>query len=730
MGESGGKPPADAGQGAADAPTDKARLPSAKVRHGIKTALSLTLAYLIPMSMGWPQPQTAAITVMLIAATGLASDSLQKGVLRVLGTGAGAVIGLSLIALFPQDRMTYLLAVSVAVALIAYLYNAYQGDSTLLMLTVAVILMVFNGGDAEGAFLYGVDRALMTAFGVIVYTVVATALWPVRAVDNSRQLAGAVTEGYRQAFALLSQPANDAQGDIDRALAALVAKESTFQAHFARVKGNAEGVATYLAEWRSVVRCYEELEAILLPALRQQPRQAVDFGRYLNDYQAVLERIEVLFARVASSWQGQATADKIGPLPVSYRERSLRGEPHLTVAAVAARAELLRKIQVVLLELCAALDSMVFDRGDFRPGRAPRGKPAFIWLDLENAKTAVRAFLVFWLATAIWIGFNPPGGFMFVTLATLLVLLVSYTPVSPKVLFILFSMGFAFAVPAYIFLLPQMTHWLELAVFMFGYSFIGFYAFQGPVSIFFMLGMFSLGIQNTMNYNFDAILLVVMLFYLVCALLIIATHVPFTSKPERLFSSARARFFRACGRTLELTTVRPGLPRLLCQLRATNSAALLAKMHSWGAMVDHRYFTANSAQDISHLLRACDLLHGQLQVFARRRDEFSNNPLVMAARENSRYNLLAELCDELARNPCTASEASGPFAAIDTRLAQIRRALDELRQDTGMPDQYGLEELAHFYVYLNLQATLLDNIRACRTAQQMLDWHQLAEPRF
>ena len=30
----------------------------------------LTLAYLIPMGMGWPQPQTAAITVMLIAATG------------------------------------------------------------------------------------------------------------------------------------------------------------------------------------------------------------------------------------------------------------------------------------------------------------------------------------------------------------------------------------------------------------------------------------------------------------------------------------------------------------------------------------------------------------------------------------------------------------------------------------------------------------------------------------
>jgi len=55
--------------------------------------------------------------------------------------------------------MIYLLSVSCAVAILIYLYNAYQGDSTVFMLTAVVTLMVFNGGDAEGAFLYGVDRA-------------------------------------------------------------------------------------------------------------------------------------------------------------------------------------------------------------------------------------------------------------------------------------------------------------------------------------------------------------------------------------------------------------------------------------------------------------------------------------------------------------------------------------------------------------------------------------------
>ena len=49
-----------------------------KTVFAIKTALSLTLAYMLPMAWGWPQPQTAAITVMLIAATGMVSESLQK----------------------------------------------------------------------------------------------------------------------------------------------------------------------------------------------------------------------------------------------------------------------------------------------------------------------------------------------------------------------------------------------------------------------------------------------------------------------------------------------------------------------------------------------------------------------------------------------------------------------------------------------------------------------------
>jgi uncharacterized membrane protein YgaE (UPF0421/DUF939 family) len=707
-----------------DESTSEQGAAAARLKYAIKTALSLTLAYLIPMSMGWSQPQTAAITVMLIAATGLVSDSLQKGVLRVLGTVAGAVIGLTLIALFPQERMTYLLAVSITVSLIAYLYNAYHGDNSVFMLTAVVVLMVFNGGDAEGAFLYGVDRAFMTAFGVIVYTVIAATLWPVKAVDNTRQLAANLASEYRRVFALLVHPVEQGPTNNDEQLADLLVSEEAFQAHFAAVRGSADRVAAYRAEWDTVVNCYRELQAILLPALQQETRQGVTFEHYLENHSQVVKQVEAMFCQVETSWREQASEQSFEIMPVVYKPQSLRDAHHITVAAVAARSEVLEKIQGVLLDLLNALDSMLFDRGTFVPRDTGPGKPAFVWLDQENIKTALRVFVTFWMAAALWINFNPPGGFTFVTLSTVLVLMVSYTPVAPKLLYILFSLGFLFALPAYVFLLPQLTHWLELAAFMFCYAFVGFYLFQGPVSLFFLLGLFALGIQNTMSYNMDVILLVVLTFYLMCTLLIVTVHFPFTSKPEKLYTSLSRRFFHKCANILEVATdFRPGRR----PLPADDGSSLLAKLHAWGGRIDTSYFPANDTQKVAQLNQACDLLQGQMQVLLMRREEFAGNRLVVASRSRDNTSLLVELCEALAG--ATGSTINSAFDTVDARLLDVRERLDDLRQAQQL-EKYERAELAQFFVYLNLQVSVLTSIRACQQARQALDWQQLAGSRF
>ncbi len=699
---------------------------SNRFRYAAKTSLSLTLAYLIPMAMGWPQPQTAATTVMLIAATGMVSESLQKGIHRVLGTVAGAVIGLTLIALFPQERMVYLLAVSTVVAIIIYLYNAYQGDSTMFMLAAVVTLMVFNGGDAEGAFLYGVDRAFMTAFGVIVYTVVAATIWPVRLADNTRRLASDVAGRYAAGFSRLLQPL--AGGDDDELLAGVFAARETFQTHFAAVKQHADGVVDYRAEWNAILGCYEEMEGLLVPGLRDPTAPSIDFSRHIDNYDELTAHIGKLFDRVQGVWRGQRAENSMRVLPVTPRAGSLAAESHLTVAAVAARAELLDRLQSLLMELITAMESLLFDRGGFVPGRQPVGKPAFRWLDQENLKTAVRAFLTFWMATAIWIEFNPPGGFMFVTMSTVLIPLVSFTPVTPRLLIILLSLGFFFALPAYVFLLPQMTHWLQLAAFIFVYAFFGFYVFKGPVSIFFLLGLFTLGIQNTMNYHVDGILLIILMFYMICALLIISIYVPFSSRPEVIYASVQRRLFRHCAACIALHPGTGLVNDLRLRLHQSASDAALAKMHSFGPMIDASYFADNEPQKIEALNRACDLLQGQLQVLWRRREEFRGNPLIAAAQRRNNPNPLAELCDTLAANR-GAETIDRVFQQSRGRLTGIEQRLDDFLGERPA-EKHDRSALAQFYVYLNQQAAIRAGIEGCRQAQQALDWSQLQETRF
>lgn len=683
---------------------------SEKAKFAAKTALSLTLAYMLPMALGWPQPQTAAITVMLIAATGMVSESLQKGVLRIIGTMLGAVIGLTLIALFPQDRMLYLFCVSIAVSLLLYLYNAYQGDSTLFMLAAVVTLMVFNGGDAEGAFLYGIDRTLLTAFGVMVYTLVGSLLWPIKAEDNTLALAKDVFSAHHATFEQLV-PLHTSGDKEFKPIEQMLAKNEAFQTHYVSVRNDAIKIKVYQKEWDTIASCFERLDELLSPALHTTGIAPTDYAKHILNYEALISNIESMFQFIHSSWDGTGEAEAPKQVDLDYTLASLKQESHMTVAAVVARADLLMKLQAALLQLGEASRSLLQDGGTFRGGTEYRGKPSFIWLDRENFKTSIRVFCTFWIAVAIWIEFNPPGGFMFVTLATVLVVLVSYTPVTPKLLFILFTLGFLFAVPSYVFLLPAMSHWTELALFLFAYAFIGFFVFAGPVSIFFLLGLMTLGIQNTMQYNFNVILILILLFYMICSLLIITVHFPFTSKPHRLYVDFSHRFFTVCGKIILKDSELGYFGKKRLELQLLTATSLLSKMKMWGGMIDTKYFPANQSKNISALNESCTTLLEQLKIRSRQYRLTGDNILISRSDNKISNQKLAQLCNAVFEKE---------FVNIDTLNTRLEERFVEDYLDT-----YSKADLARFYLFVNLQASILAGIVKCRASLDQLDWQQL-----
>jgi len=150
---------------------------SSKAKFAIKASLSIVIVYIIAFYQGWQSPSTSAITISLVASIGSLQDTLKKGAFRTIGTLIGAILGMILIALYPQDRFDYLLSSSILVALVFYIGRIYRGDTTILFLTGMTIMLVFQNNQAQDAFIYGLNRTYMTIFGVMVYTIVDVMLW-------------------------------------------------------------------------------------------------------------------------------------------------------------------------------------------------------------------------------------------------------------------------------------------------------------------------------------------------------------------------------------------------------------------------------------------------------------------------------------------------------------------------------------------------------------------------
>jgi uncharacterized membrane protein YccC len=157
---------------------------STRTKEAIKTALAMTIVYGIALSMDWPNPHWAGFAVAVISLSTV-GQSLNKGAMRMLGTLLAAAFSLTLIALVPQDRWWFFLALSVFVGFCTYRMG---GSKRQYFWHVAgfVSLIVCMGSvpDTDTAFAVAVLRILETGLGILVYTLVTVLVWPTSTKDE------------------------------------------------------------------------------------------------------------------------------------------------------------------------------------------------------------------------------------------------------------------------------------------------------------------------------------------------------------------------------------------------------------------------------------------------------------------------------------------------------------------------------------------------------------------
>ncbi|MGD1504337.1 FUSC family protein [Vibrio harveyi] len=721
-----------------------------KIKFATKVALSLTLAYLIPFAMGWPQASTAVTTVMLIASTGSRRESLAKGTLRVLGTLVGAVIGLLLVGMFAQDRLLYMLSVSVVVSFIFYFRNAYQKDPTLLALTGVMVLMMSNGGDAEGAFMYGVDRAYMTIFGVVLYTLVGTFLWPTKTEQNLRQLIeqlnqaqqalfNAILQNFEQKTALQQDVVTNAEATendeapsptIDELLEKVFAAQNALEQRFATVSVECSDVSAYMKEWQLAVHFNKQITQELSVAAHshfshQQDRSCI------NNFDQATQEIQQLFKISQEMWDNEGAAYRAQELNIEYNQAALADASHLVKGSALTLGHLLKLMHQSLSRLAESISCIdsVTNNVSFKQ-ELPKQKSKFLWWDAENFKTAVKTFTTYWVAGLIWIYFNPPGGYSFVTFSTIFMSLLSFVPVHPFMLLILFTFGFLFAVPSYVFILPGLELGAELGLFIFIYTFIGFYLFKGPVTIFYMIGLFVLGLDNNMTYHFGILMTIMTLFYMVVFMIIFAHYFPFSSRPEHLFLTLKERYFRHVGDLFASyhQQSESSFKKLKRSLHLVTLNVSSKKLMVWGSKINHKLFDKTPPEAIGAFSKSCNALSNHVNILIAAEQKLLSNRLIKQLRSKHTDSILPLMAGALASHQ-TTDELNSVFEQYSQDYQSFENKLEEFFSELDLSD-YAYSEIAGFYILLNLKRNVFEAINQCKQTYEGIDWVNLRQKRF
>ena len=93
---------------------------SSRIHTAAVTALAFVCTYVLAFYWNLDRPFWAGFTVFVISLPSI-GQTLQKGVLRMFGTIAGAVAALVLLGLFAQERMLLLSVLSLYLCLMLYL---------------------------------------------------------------------------------------------------------------------------------------------------------------------------------------------------------------------------------------------------------------------------------------------------------------------------------------------------------------------------------------------------------------------------------------------------------------------------------------------------------------------------------------------------------------------------------------------------------------------------------
>lgn len=562
------------------------------------SALSITVSFGLAFWWNLDKPFWAGFSALVVSLSTL-GQSIQKGLLRMVGTVAGAAAGLVLYFFWGQQRWPMLIMLCLYTLLMVFLLlRSRQSSYFFYTSAIVTILIVVQSRGGSAPFTVAVDRMQETLLGILVYTVLALVLWPRSSLDVLKAGVFRMTAGYgelltAQRAALADETRivelglyHDAQDAVKRTEGLLPA---------ARLE-NYE-VRHNLPEWNSFLQLSRNLITLQQDfMLRMERLPRADRERFFPHLEADLDALAGQYAalgawRPAGENGTDGTDQKTGNSPsgpddaTPRRDLELRADETAVGAADPLTGSTVRalrdnfsrqsRLAVALGESLRFLLEGKNTRAERRAdGGADRDEPAPEWFTLAQIRQVGNAAVLYWLAVLVWIFLYPPGstGTAFVEMS-LMVGLVGFLAgrIDPVQVMVAFALGVVVAAVLYLLVMPLMTGFTQLGPLMFAVTFVASWLFylpaQGLMRTGVILPWFALsGLTNVHAFDVSLFLNGALTLMLCAGLIALVFYLTQGGHPARLFLNRQRRFLRAAVVLVRLLAERPGErrgPRLL-----------------------------------------------------------------------------------------------------------------------------------------------------------------------
>ena len=163
------------------------------VYYSIKVGLAAVLAYVMALVAGMEHSLWAPMSAIIVMQVHMAA-SLEISLMRLLGTTAGALLGLLAVLALPSDAWSQMVALLLVCSICAFME---LWEQRFRMAGMTAVLIIFMGGQVESeAMRFAWDRILEMGMGILSSLLVSAMLWP---MSLSSQLNQALCRQFRQA---------------------------------------------------------------------------------------------------------------------------------------------------------------------------------------------------------------------------------------------------------------------------------------------------------------------------------------------------------------------------------------------------------------------------------------------------------------------------------------------------------------------------------------------------